>query len=65
MLKLIPKVVLLVALLATLVISSAPAFASGGCQFDKKTGQCVTAGCKDGCISYGLLGCYCLGDKGF
>ncbi len=59
MLKLIPKVVLLVALLATLVISSAPAFASGGCQFHKQTGQCLNVGCKGGCFTFGGLACTC------
>ncbi len=44
MLRQIARLVLLVALLATLVVSSVPAFA-GGCHFDKKTSQCVNNGC--------------------
>jgi hypothetical protein len=64
MLRFVPKVILLVALLATLVVSSIPVFAiSGGCQcfsikphgvggcaFDKKTGQCINTGCKGSCF---------------
>ena len=67
MLKQVSKLILLVVLLATFVISVAPAFASnkscqcinlcfkggcpqGGCQFDKKTSQCVNTGCKGLCI---------------
>ena len=67
MFRLIPKVVLLMALLTTLVVSSFPAFAnqtchclsakcfggkvcpSGGCQFDKKTSQCVNVSCDGLC----------------
>jgi len=68
MLKQVSKLVLLVALLVTFVVSCAPAFASnnscscldprcfagkscpqGGCQFDKKTSQCVNTGCKGLC----------------
>jgi hypothetical protein len=67
MLRLISKAVLLAALLAALVISSVPAFASnvcfclsakcmagkscpqGGCQFDKKTSQCVNVSCNGLC----------------
>jgi len=40
MLKLIPKVVLLVALLATLVVSSVPAFGAFGIATKTKTCQC-------------------------
>jgi hypothetical protein len=68
MLKHLPKVLLLAALLTTLAISSVPVFAKGkvcqclsagcfggkncpqgGCQFDKKTSQCVNTGCKGIC----------------
>jgi hypothetical protein len=66
MLRLLPKVVLLVALLATLVVSSVPAFANaqgcrcftlgprgghiGGCQLNKNS-QCVNTSC-DGLCQY-------------
>lgn len=64
MLRLVPKVILLVALLATLVVSSVPVFATsggcqclstkphgvGGCAFDKKTSQCVNTGCTGFCF---------------
>lgn len=56
MLRQLPKLLLLVALLATLLISSVPALA-GGCHFDKTTGQCISNGCACG------LGCKCV--KGF
>lgn len=67
--KQLSKLVLLVALLVTFVVSGAPAFAAsksctclnlrcfggkscpqGGCQFDKKTSQCVNTGCKGSCL---------------
>ncbi len=66
--RLIPKLLLLVALVAAFAASSIPAFGgskvclcintncfggscpgSGGCQFDKKTSQCVTTGCRGIC----------------
>ncbi len=64
MLKQLPKVLLLVALLAAFAVSSIPAFGTdgatckcltfkaggGGCHFDKKTSQCVNTGCKTGCL---------------
>lgn len=67
MLKQVPKLVLLVALLTAFVASVDPAFASkvchclsskcfggkvcpeGGCQFDKKTSQCVNISCSGLC----------------
>jgi hypothetical protein len=67
MLRRIPKVFLLVALLAAFAASIAPAFgrsstcgcyilkgdrifrAPGGCHFDQKTLQCVSAGCRGTC----------------
>jgi hypothetical protein len=61
MLKQILKVVLLVALLVTFVVSGAPAFAAqgchcisltrktAGCQFDKKTSQCINTSCDSFC----------------
>ena len=64
--KVIPRVVLLVALLTTLVISSVPAFAGGnckchnglfnpprenrGCHFDTKTHQCLNFSCNGYCF---------------
>ena len=65
MLKQIPKLLLLLALLIGFVLSSAPAFGSGqngGCHFDKTTGQCVTLGCKHGCLNSGLGSCFCIHD---
>jgi hypothetical protein len=66
MLRLIPKVVLLVALLTTLVVSSVPVFAGTsktcqcvslshqkeGCQFDQKTVQCVNTSCRGLCFLF-------------
>lgn len=64
MLRPIPKLLMLVALLAAFAASSIPAFGGsgcncsdffkngghqGGCQFDKKTNQCVDIGCKGVC----------------
>lgn len=64
MLRLLPKVVLLVALLATLVVNSVPAFAgghvcicltlirsghTGGCQLNKNS-QCVNTSCDGLCV---------------
>jgi hypothetical protein len=63
MLKLIPKVLLLVALLATLVVSNVPVFAGPprctcvkgdriigpGCHFDQRTLQCVNTACGGSC----------------
>ena len=64
MLTRISKVLLLVAVLATLVVSSAPAFGiprcacvspfamphPGRCQFDKNTSQCINIDCSGFCI---------------
>lgn len=65
MLKQVPKLLLLVALLAAFAASSIPAFGNsgckcfaffkngghqGGCQFDKKTSQCVNTGCQGSCV---------------
>ena len=63
MLKRVPKLLLLVALLATFVVSRAPVFGrgkgcvcvinggtsskTGGCNF--KNGQCINTGCKGFC----------------
>ncbi len=63
MLRRIPKVLLLVALLMAFVVSGARAFADkdctcfssrpklngGGCQFDKKTSQCINISCDGFC----------------
>jgi hypothetical protein len=65
MLRQIPKVLLLVALLAALVASSVPAFGRasscrcypdfgrrlppGGCHFDQRTLQCVNTSCPGIC----------------
>ncbi len=65
MLRRIPKVLLLVALLAALVASSVPAFGRsqtcicsanfgrrlppGGCHFDQRTLQCVNTSCPGIC----------------
>jgi hypothetical protein len=61
MLRRIPKVLLLVALLTAFLASSVPAFAGhsfcfcsqephdGGCHLDKKTFQCVNTGCPGFC----------------
>ena len=66
MLKQLPKVLLLLGLLTAFVASSVQAFAGekvclcvtgsfksphpGGCQFDKKTSQCVNTGCPGLCF---------------
>ncbi len=63
MLNQLPKVLLLVALLAAFAASSIPAFgksrtcvcidkkrALGGCRFDEKTSQCISIDCKFGCL---------------
>jgi hypothetical protein len=63
MLKHLPKVVLLGALLTALVVSGAPTLASqgctcfsskphgvGGCAFNKEKLQCLNTGCKGSCI---------------
>ncbi len=65
MLRRIPKVLLLVALLAAFAASSIPAFGgsshchcfrvfgkggAGGCHFDQKTSQCVITTCNGACI---------------
>jgi hypothetical protein len=65
MLRRIPKLLMLVALLAAFAASSIPVFGNsgcqcnvffkggghqGGCQFDKKTSQCVNTGCKGECF---------------
>jgi len=64
MLSQISKVLLLVALLTALAASSVLAFGdkgcncfsdhrhggAGGCQFDKKTSQCINTGCKTICF---------------
>ena len=65
MLRQLPKLLLLVGLVATFVISSAAGFAknscqcfvikknggggNGGCQLNKDTLQCVNTGCKTFC----------------
>lgn len=60
MLRRIPKVFLLVALLAALVASSAPAFGGpsctchaigrkGSCFFDRRFGQCFNGSCRGSC----------------
>lgn len=64
MLRRIPKLAMLVALLAAFAASGIPAFGNpgclcadfakggrhqGGCQFDKKTAQCVNTGCHGVC----------------
>jgi hypothetical protein len=63
MLSRIPKVLLLLALLAALVASSVPVFAGSrrcscvkdlrpfpvGCHFDPRTSQCVNIGCPGSC----------------
>lgn len=62
MLKLLPKLLLLVALLGTLVISSVPSFGlRGGCHFDKELG-CLNIGCTGFCSNLGGT-CHC--SKGF
>lgn len=65
MLRRIPKLLMLVALLAAFTASSISAFGNsgcqcaefskggghqGGCQFDNKTSQCVNTGCKGVCF---------------
>ncbi len=63
MLRPMPKLLLLVALLSAFLVSSASAFAggdcecfsfhrkyTGGCQFDKTTSQCVNVSCKGLCF---------------
>jgi len=65
MLKQLGKLLLLVALLATLAASSAPALANGGCDcavngkhhqggchYDTKAFQCVNTGCPGWCIQF-------------
>ena len=60
MLKQIPKVLLLVALLATCIVSSVPAFAGPhGCKYDFTTNQCITLGCAGGCIAQSVGACVC------
>lgn len=62
MLRQIPKVLLLVALLAAFAASSIPAFGTrtctcfaaelkikGGCHSDKVTGLCINTGCRGTC----------------
>ena len=63
MLKHIPKLLLLLALLTGFVISSAPAFgdSGNGCSFDITTGQCVNTGCPKGCLDWGSkTPCICM-----
>jgi hypothetical protein len=64
MVRRISKVLLLVALLTGFVVSSVPAFGDsacycvnnlrkgqrGGCQFDKKSSQCINTGCDGLCF---------------
>lgn len=57
MLKLLPKLLLLVALLAALLASSAPVFA-GGCHFDNTINQCVNNGCTGFCLGFADK-CHC------
>ena len=56
MAKLIVKLLLLMGMLTTLVITSPPVFA-GGCHFDKATQQCVNLGCF--CFLDGPSHCAC------
>jgi len=60
MLRRIPKLLLLVALLAAFAASSAPASGSpfhcrclgtsGGCHFDAKSSQCIITSCRGACV---------------
>lgn len=63
MLEQMPKVLLLVALLATCIVSSVPAFAGrGGCGFDATTLQCIDLGCRRdgrGCLQQSAGQCVC------
>jgi hypothetical protein len=63
MLKQIPKLLLLLALLTGLVVSSAPAFGdgAGGCRYEANTGVCVALSCRTSCgWNVGSTHCYCV-----